>query len=363
MRPLHLRLHERPITHVQFNREGDLLFVAGKDKLVSLWYTSTGERVGTYPHGAVVYSLDVCRKIDIDRDTDTVIDSTETDRQQERTKNTKYLITASADSKVKVWEVKSGREMETLSFEVPARWIEFAQGGRQILVVTDQIMGAQAAIHVYNFDPESVKKLSYAYTLPSPNCKITQASWGPLNKQIFAACEDGVVRIYDIEKETVKNITDNTKMVTKIAWMKHRLMFLTCSKDGTARLYDTKTLQPLKTFDTGRPVNAGAISPLKPHVVLGGGQSADSVTTTLVDSTQFKVKFFHIAFGDEMGGLLGHIGPVHSIAFTPDGKTFATGGEEGLVILNHFDPSYFEFDQDLVYDQPEEEEASTTTSA
>ncbi|KAM9942333.1 hypothetical protein ACTFIT_005713 [Dictyostelium discoideum] len=129
-------------------------------------------------------------------------------------------------------------------------------------------------------------------------------------------------------------------------------MFMTCSKDGTAKLYDTKTLKLLRTFDTGRPINAAGISPLKPHVILGGGQSAESVTTTKVDASQFKVRFFHIVYGEELGGLIGHIGPVHSICFTPDGKTFATGGEEGLVQVNHLDESYFEFDDDLVYNPP-----------
>ncbi|GAM28876.1 hypothetical protein SAMD00019534_120520, partial [Acytostelium subglobosum LB1] len=325
MRPLHLRLHERPITHIQFNREGDLLFVAAKDKLASVWYTANGERIGTYAHNGVVYGLDVCQ-------------------------NTKYLITASADAKMVLWDVKSGKQLESVSFEVAARWVEFSQGDRQILLVTDKVMGMEATIHVFNFEPENVRKLSKVYQLPSPQCKILQATWSPMNKQILAACEDGAVRIYDTEKrELVHTILDHNKPVQKIVWVKHRILFMTCSKDGTARLYDAKTYQHLKTYDTGRPVNAGAISPLKPHLILGGGQSAESVTTSKVDSSQFKVRFYHIAFGDEIGGLVGHIGPVHTIDFTANGKTFATGGEEGLVIVNHLDPSYFEFDPDMEF--------------
>ncbi|KAN0012325.1 hypothetical protein ACTFIV_004577 [Dictyostelium citrinum] len=328
MRPISLRLHERPITQVLFNREGDLLFVAAKDKLVSLWYTTNGERIGSYQCGGVVYSIDVSQ-------------------------DSKYLITASADAKARVWDVQSGRQLDSTDFEVSARSIEFSQGDKQILVVTDQVMGCQAKIHVFDFDKDEVRKLNKSYTLPSPQCKITQATWGPLNKTIFASCEDGAVRIYCTEKrELIKTILDHNKLVTRIEWTKHRIMFMTCSKDGTAKLYDTKTLKLLRTFDTGRPINAAGISPLKPHVILGGGQSAESVTTTKVDASQFKVRFFHIVYGEELGGLIGHIGPVHSICFTPDGKTFATGGEEGLVQVNHLDESYFEFDDDLVYNPP-----------
>jgi WD40 repeat protein len=33
----------------------------------------------------------------------------------------------------------------------------------------------------------------------------------------------------------------------------------------------------------------------------------------------------------------GHFGPVNSVAISPDGKSFATGGEDGFVRLQHFD--------------------------
>jgi WD40 repeat protein len=47
---------------------------------------------------------------------------------------------------------------------------------------------------------------------------------------------------------------------------KHQLTFITASRDGTARLFDTKSLQNLKTYDAGRPVNAASMSSIKDHV-------------------------------------------------------------------------------------------------
>ena len=46
MRPLSLKGHERALTRVRFNREGDLLFSAAKDKEPCVWYTENGERLG-----------------------------------------------------------------------------------------------------------------------------------------------------------------------------------------------------------------------------------------------------------------------------------------------------------------------------
>ena len=61
-RPLLLKGHERPLTTVCYNREGDLLFTAAKDPVPCVWYSHNGERVGTYKgHSGAVYSLDVDR--------------------------------------------------------------------------------------------------------------------------------------------------------------------------------------------------------------------------------------------------------------------------------------------------------------
>lgn len=49
-------------------------------------------------------------------------------------------------------------------------------------------------------------------------------------------------------------------------------MFISASKDSCAKLYDSTTLECLKTYKTDRPVNSASISPKFDHVVLGGGQ-------------------------------------------------------------------------------------------
>lgn len=60
MKPLSLKGHGRPITRVRINQEGDLLFSAGKDKHICVWYTENGERIGTYEgHTGVVWDVDV----------------------------------------------------------------------------------------------------------------------------------------------------------------------------------------------------------------------------------------------------------------------------------------------------------------
>uniref|UniRef100_A0A8C6QG09 Serine-threonine kinase receptor-associated protein n=1 Tax=Nannospalax galili TaxID=1026970 RepID=A0A8C6QG09_NANGA len=57
-----------------------------------------------------------------------------------------------------------------------------------------------------------------------------------------------------------------------------------------------------------------------------------------------KTRFFHLAFEEEFGRVKGHFGPINSVAFHPDGKSYSSGGEDGYVRIHYFDPQYFEFE-------------------
>jgi len=46
------------------------------------------------------------------------------------------------------------------------------------------------------------------------------------------------------------------------------------------------------------------------------------VTTTRLDSSQFKVRFFHKVYEEEIASVGGHFGPVNTLAFHPNGKRY-----------------------------------------
>jgi WD40 repeat protein len=52
--------HERSLTQIKFNSEGDLLFSCSKDHVINVWYTHNGERLGTYDgNNGTVWTVDV----------------------------------------------------------------------------------------------------------------------------------------------------------------------------------------------------------------------------------------------------------------------------------------------------------------
>lgn len=328
MKPLLLHAHLNPITFLKYNREGDLLFVASKDSLCTVWRTSDGQLLGSYKNSGAVTMLDVSA------------DSTR-------------LISSNADHKCVLWDVQTGKRITEFSLETPVRAVQFAEGDRKFLCVTDSSYKNIPAIHVFNIPKEAMTNNDYddrgkrhvASLKIQQNERILCAMWGPLNKTIVCGCADGTVRLYDATSGAcLGQAKEHRGPVNKIALSHNKLLLITASADNSAKLFHTTTLELIKSYKSTEPVNTAAISPNKYHVILGGGTDSRDVTTTLGKSTYFDTRFYHMIFEEEIGRVRGHFGPIHILDFAPDGSGFVSGGEDGYVRLHKFDKSYLNMD-------------------
>jgi translation initiation factor 3 subunit I len=325
MRPILLKGHERAITMLKYNRDGDLLFTSSKAHFPCVWFAESGERLGTYNgHTGAVWCLDVNW------------DSTR-------------LFTGAADQSARYWDVETGDEIARFPHDTPVRSVGFSEGDKLIFTVTDQVMRLPPTIRIWdlNSKPSSgpIKEIVGSQTV-----KINQAAWGPLNKTIIACSEDGSITTWNPESgEKLQHVTPHSKSINRITFAKDQLTFVSASSDYSAKLFDTETLEVKKTYETDRPVNASAISPLMEHVILGGGQEAIDVTKTHSRVGHFQTKFYHKIFENEIGTVKGHFGPIHTLSFSPDGKSFASGAEDGYIRIHHLDSNYFKlFADDLI---------------
>lgn len=319
IRPILLKGHSRPLTHVKFNREGDLLFTCGKDHKPNVWFADNGERLGTYNgHVGSVYRCDV-------------------------NFHTTRLLTGSADCSVKLWDVQSGNELFSWAHKSGIRSVGFAHGERMFLAASDTTFSQQPTIFIYNL----VEDLSKQETEPvramfGNTGKICDALWGCLNQTVISGSDDGSVRVWDVETGTeILKVIDHKKPINSIQFSHDQSMIITASSDYTSKIYDAKSLQLLKTFASDRPLNSSAISPIMNHTIIGGGQEAMNVTVTSQKAGHFEVDFFHTVYGEFLGSVKGHFGPVNTLAFNPNGKSYASGAEDGYIRLQHFDKDYF----------------------
>merc|ERR1712096_260680 len=85
----------------------------------------------------------------------------------------------------------------------------------------------------------------------------------------------------------------------------------------------------------------GAFHPYLDMLVVGGGQSAMEVTTTVTKEGMFDLEFFHLVLEEKIGGVkAGHFSPVNTIAFDPSGEYFVTGAEEGNSRIFKFEAGF-----------------------
>eukprot|EP01087_Luapelamoeba_hula_P022405 TRINITY_DN8003_c0_g2_i1.p1 TRINITY_DN8003_c0_g2~~TRINITY_DN8003_c0_g2_i1.p1 ORF type:complete len:224 (-),score=20.39 TRINITY_DN8003_c0_g2_i1:64-735(-) len=165
--------------------------------------------------------------------------------------------------------------------QAPVRSVAFAQDDRHLSVVTNPITQGLPTIYIFEINPENPNNQAAAPILEivgETTSKINQAVWGPQNATIFSVTENSVC-VHDSETgQLLRRIAEHSGTVGSISFSVDRAHFLTTSDDRSAKLFDTKSLELLKTYETKRQVNAGSISPIMDHVLLGGGHQSQSVS-------------------------------------------------------------------------------------
>lgn len=96
-------------------------------------------------------------------------------------------------------------------------------------------------------------------------------------------------------------------------------------------------------------MNTVAISPLLSnngkklyHFLMAGGIPAREAAMSKKGG--FEIHICNVMYEKEIGTLAGSFSPINSIEYTPDGKGFVCGAEEGVSKYIKFDPKYFEIE-------------------
>ena len=110
MKPISLRGHEKPISVVKLNFDGDLLFTGSTDKRVNVWDAYTGERIGSYHAKAAIRTLDI-------------------------TDDSEWLVLGTLLGTTEFFKINGGKHLGLIEIEAQIKTIEFSYGDKEILVV------------------------------------------------------------------------------------------------------------------------------------------------------------------------------------------------------------------------------------
>ena len=325
MRPLVLKGHTMPITNLQFNKDNDLLFSASKDRYITLWSSEYGERIGTYSHSAAVYAMNI-------------------------DDNSKYLISSDSTGFVYIWEACNGEIIHKFTIDkIPLISSVYFNYNNDLISVGygSRASNSDSHIDIYKFNDlltkqknvEPIKKI----LIPNKD-KISKSRWFDLGKSIIATSESGMIYKYDFDSEKLllqKKIHNSVIMDIDISPKEE--LILTASKDGKAKVLDPDTFDVMSELFPQNPVrniNACRFNPLissedekivKYHAFIAGGQESREVTTTASKKGGFETLIYDCMYGEELGAILGHFGPVNALAISSDGEILASGSEESSI--------------------------------
>jgi WD40 repeat protein/predicted Ser/Thr protein kinase len=320
-------LHEeRPLTFLQFSRDGKTLATGSFSGLVNLWDVSTsgGPFLQIQAHRDPVVAAGFSPQGNI-------------------------LATASEDQTVKLWDLATGAELDTLRGHESGVWAVafFADGKRLASGGLDQ------TIKIWDLDRQRTKEVLTGILRP--------LAWSPDSTMLAAGCNDGTGKIWDAATLKPHHVLPGVAYV--LAFSRDGKTVSTRRKDGRVVFWEVATGKVQQEVLTHLPVEnwfSVAVSP--DRKVIGAGYVSGAVGLCEISSGKSDLLTGHqrgavaVIFSPDSGTLVSgdldgvikvwdvarrqctasftaHTLRVVSLAFSPDGRMFASGSTDRTIKL------------------------------
>jgi WD40 repeat protein len=308
-------------------RGDDTLAMAVRDGSVQLWDANTGKKVG----GLLGHQLPV-EALAISPDGRT-------------------LVSGSQDKTAKIWSLPDGALKATLelhgeavvraTFSPDGEWLMTVARDRLVRLWRMADLSLASVLHGHRLDTNDAVFLPdgsalatcgtdgevrrWALDLGGPprafsghRGVIFSVSFSPDGRWLASGGADGTARVWDASTAKPKLVLrGHEQAVLRVAFSPDGSRLVSSSRDRTVREWRLEDGQQVRFFEEPSPVYALALSP-DGKTTATGGADGQILLRAAEDLGAARV-------------LQGHKGPVYALAFAPDGQILASSGADGSV--------------------------------
>lgn len=281
------------------------------------------------------------------------------------TEDGKYLISASADKTVKVWNVESGKVVRTFRFQIGPKHegMIFAASlspDNKTLAIGGSIGHSRPKILMLDFQSGKVKKVLWGHTNTINDLVFSN------DGKILASCSmDRTVRIWDVQNgKEIRSLKGHSQPIYQVAISPDNDRIISASWDHTLILWSLSSGKRIATLkDHEDKVHSVVFTPDNESIVSGGfdctirlwdgktgkhkrvlaKQQSGVVGLSVSPDGRYVVTgcgygrektnyIFSLATGKKVTSFRKHGNNVLATAISPDGKYVATGGGNNMEI-------------------------------
>ena len=264
----------------------------------------------------------------------------------------KILASGSYCWSVKLWNIKTGKLLQTINYDYPINAVTFSPN-KSILAIADS--GNFIRLWDVNSSKTIIKLKAHKGLFTGINC----LAFSPDSRIIASGGCDKTVKLWDINTGSeIRTLKAHKKSVNSVVISPNGKFIASGSADKTVIIWDLNTGKILTSFNTNAKVNSVDFSPNGKIIATGGENFFIKLWEVITGKEIFTlnseywvkyvtfspngeilatssysndIKLWDINTKEEIYTLKGHSDKVNSLVFSPDGQSLFSGSNDNTI--------------------------------